>query len=113
MIGHVDGCLDALNLSRNLSSVCGRKSVGLETLLGGGISARIGNILKLGEPLHVEQFFQTDALMSVLVEQGRADVLGGLRNLVPRREREIWSVLDGLSRNFLVIVVVEGKNSGK
>jgi len=54
-----------------------------------------------------------DALVPVLLEEGQTDVLGALADTFPRMEREVSGVLDGLARNLLVVLVVEGQNAAE
>jgi len=51
--------------------------------------------------------------MAVLFQKGLAYIFSGLADALPRVEREVSGVLNGLARDFLVIFVVEGEHAAQ
>ena len=51
--------------------------------------------------------------MAIFLQKRRANVLGGLADALPRVEREIGGILDRLSRDLLVVLVVKWQNARK
>lgn len=79
------------------------QSVGLELAEG----ARFSHLEGL-EPGHVESLLKGRALVTVLVQEGRAHVDGFLADVLPGVKVELRGILDSLSCNFLVVFVIEG-----
>jgi hypothetical protein len=51
--------------------------------------------------------------VAVLFQQGSANFNGGLGHLLPWVECEVRSVLDSLTGDFFIILIIEWKNSTK
>lgn len=92
-------CFVFLHLIRRLLG----QSVGLELAEG----ARFSHLEGL-EPGHVESLLKGRALVTVLVQEGRAHVDGFLADVLPGVKVELRGILDSLSCNFLVVFVIEG-----
>lgn len=71
------------------------------------------NLLVLGEPGVVQDNFQVTTLRSFLLEQSFAEIDGILADFFPRVEREVSWVLNGLSGDLLVVIVIERKDTRK
>jgi hypothetical protein len=68
---------------------------------------------KILEPGHIHDLLHVGSLSTVLLEHGSHYIDGLVANLLPGVEREIRRILDSLSRNLLVLFIVERKYSRK
>lgn len=82
------------------------QSVGLELAEGAGFCDLEGL-----EPGHVQSLLKGGALVTVLVQEGRAHVDGFLADVLPGVKVELRGVLNSLSCNFLVVFIIEGEHA--
>lgn len=104
---------DTSYFSLNFHFVGRRCRVVPETGLGRGFSSGLGHVQKVGKPIHLHDFLKVGPLVAVLFQQGLADIFGGLADTLPRVKGEVGGVLNGLARDFLVILVVEGEHAAQ
>ena len=107
------GGLDAVDLILDVLAAIAGESVGLEASLRASLTACLAHISVLAEPLHVQDTLKVSSLVSVLVQQSGANILSSLTDALPRMEGEVGGVLDGLSGDLLVVLVVEGEHAGE
>eukprot|EP00354_Favella_ehrenbergii_P000837 CAMPEP_0170463072 /NCGR_PEP_ID=MMETSP0123-20130129/8323_1 /TAXON_ID=182087 /ORGANISM="Favella ehrenbergii, Strain Fehren 1" /LENGTH=162 /DNA_ID=CAMNT_0010728417 /DNA_START=355 /DNA_END=843 /DNA_ORIENTATION=- len=107
------GGLDLLNFFLDLRAARRSERVGGEAGLGRGAASGFRHVRKLLEPVHVEDALQVDALVSVLLQEGRAHVLRLLAHALPRVEREVGGVLNRLASDLLVVLVIEREHSAQ
>jgi len=81
--------------------------------LGQGVGLELAETAALielegSEPGHLQADFKSGALVTILVQEGCADVDGLLANVLPGVEVEFRGILDCLSSDFFIIFIVEG-----
>ena len=81
---------------------------GREACLWRRIASGLGHWTVLAEPFHVENAFKVGPAVTILLEEGSADILACLTDTLPRMEREVSRVLDRLTSDLFVIFVVKG-----
>ena len=107
------GGLDAVDFVLDVVFARVRESVGLEPSLRAGLTAGLAHITKLVEPLHVQDTLKVGTLVAVLIQKSATDVLSSLTDALPWVEGEVSGVLDGLSGDLLVVLVVEGQHASE
>lgn len=75
----------------------------LESLL-----AHFVDLFVLSEPRMLKGFFEAGTLRSVLLQQFLAEVNGLFRHGIPWLEREVGGILNSLSCDFFVFLIIEG-----
>jgi len=88
----------------------------LSCILGQGVGfelAKSAFVLNLqrGVPGHVKTLLKSRALVTVLVQEGRAYIDGLLADVLPGIKVELRGILDRLPCNFFVILIIEGEDS--
>jgi len=102
---------DTVYLGLDLLLAVGSEGECPEAVLWGCFATSGRNVAEILEPLHAENALQVSTFVPVLLEKRRAHLLGSLRDALPRVEREVGRVLDSLTRDLFVVLVVEGQHS--
>jgi len=69
------------------------------------------NLLEFSKPWVLKSLFKRWSLLPIFLKQLLYDIFGLRGNCVPWLETKVWCVLDSLSSDFLVFLVVEWENS--
>lgn len=95
----------------NLWRVWRSHGVGSELRSCAFIRSSLARILEICEPLHCKNFLEAWSLVAVFFQQSSANFNCGLSHLLPWVECKVRSVLDSLTGDFFIILIIEWKNS--